>query len=287
VTEDEWRNATDPAPMLKFLRGRVSDRKLRLFDVACCRQLANLLTDERSQRAVDAAEYHADGLLAPRHLAAARAAAHQAFFDASLAEWSAEAEASFGCTVAYCRARARLYASVAALLVVSGRAGSKISNLGDLNQTNEARWRGGNYRRWGCHYFVLVAVQASELVRLYRAEGMTEHAHPSGEGFLRVEAQAGKAYGREQATQADLLRDIVRPFPLRPAPIARSVLAWNDRLVVRLARRIYDERRWADLPILADALFDAGCEDDIGSHYRQQREHVRGCWLLDLILSQQ
>jgi hypothetical protein len=53
-----------------------------------------------------------------------------------------------------------------------------------------------------------------------------------------------------------------------------------------MAQAIYDERRFDDLPILADALEEAGCDDeDILSHCRGLGPHVRGCWGLDLILA--
>src|SRR4051794_14226933 len=60
MTEAEWRACTDPRRMLEALRDRASDRKLRLFAVACCRGMGRLLPD-RSRHAVDAAERFADG----------------------------------------------------------------------------------------------------------------------------------------------------------------------------------------------------------------------------------
>ena len=74
--------------------------------------------------------------------------------------------------------------------------------------------------------------------------------------------------------------------PFRPAPAADpSWLAWNGGTVAKLAAAIYDARRFADLPILADALEDAGCDNaDILHHCRSEKEHVRGCWVIDLLL---
>ena len=62
-------------------------------------------------------------------------------------------------------------------------------------------------------------------------------------------------------------------------------LAWNDGTLRRLARSIYDDRAWEQLPILADALEDAGCTcETILEHRRAKQPHYRGCWVVDAVL---
>lgn len=81
--------------------------------------------------------------------------------------------------------------------------------------------------------------------------------------------------------QCAMLRDIFGN-PFRPLKVDPSWLTWNDGTVPKIARTIYEDRRYEELPILADALLDAGCTDEnLLAHCRQPGEHVRGCWVLD------
>jgi hypothetical protein len=83
-----------------------------------------------------------------------------------------------------------------------------------------------------------------------------------------------------------LLRDLLG-LPPRLAPVKSSWLHWNGGCVTRLARAIYEERRFEDLPVLADALEEAGCADPaILAHCRQEAEHIRGCWVVDVLTGQ-
>ncbi len=60
---------------------------------------------------------------------------------------------------------------------------------------------------------------------------------------------------------------------------------WRTSDVVGLAQAIYDDKAFERMPILADALMDAGCEEEqIIAHCRGDGPHVRGCWVVDLVL---
>jgi hypothetical protein len=94
-----------------------------------------------------------------------------------------------------------------------------------------------------------------------------------------------QAYFREAKAQTLLLRDIFFN-PFRPPPILDPAwLRWRDGTIPRLAQQMYDARDFASMPILADALEEAGCTSgDILEHCRGPGPHVRGCWVVDLVL---
>jgi hypothetical protein len=76
----------------------------------------------------------------------------------------------------------------------------------------------------------------------------------------------------------DVFANPYRPVTFHPA--------WRTSNATALATSIYDERAFDHLPILADALEDAGCDNgDVLNHCREAGEHVRGCWAVDLILN--
>ena len=93
----------------------------------------------------------------------------------------------------------------------------------------------------------------------------------------------GKDGEAATAAQPVFLRELFGPRPLRPTAAEPE---WLTSTVVALARGIYDEKAFDRMPYLADALQDAGCEDDsVLSHCRDAKHvHVRGCWVLDLML---
>ena len=87
----------------------------------------------------------------------------------------------------------------------------------------------------------------------------------------------------------DTLRVCEAHFQLRvPVRVEPAWFAWNDHTVPRIAQAIYGERAFDRMPILADALEDAGCDNaDILGHCRQPGPHVRGCWVVDLLLGKE
>jgi hypothetical protein len=227
MTEAEWLACDDPWRMLNEHQWQLpprpafTDRKLRLFACACCRQVWHQFTDPRSRRAIEVAEAYADGAATEEERYRA-ANANQDLHDES--ERNPE------------ELRLSLASSDCVMPIV---------------HTNSLAWR-----------------------------------------YERV--------GVPPAAQAALLRDICGN-PFRPAPVLlydrrlpgsveyrHPWLAWNDGTVPKLAQTIYDGRRFKDLPILADALEDAGCDNaDILNHCRGLGPHARGCCVVDLLLGKE
>ena len=110
-------------------------------------------------------------------------------------------------------------------------------------------------------------------------------------------ASSEKLYLRAVGYSDDVLRHWVRGYrPEDRARLARCVFGnpfrltavdrtWLSSTVLALAAGIYEERVFDRLPILADALEEAGCSDgDVLGHCRGGGQHARGCWVVDLLL---
>jgi hypothetical protein len=89
----------------------------------------------------------------------------------------------------------------------------------------------------------------------------------------------------EHERQSQLLR-CVMGNPFRPAVVIES--RWQTSTVIDLATAIYEECAFDRMPILADALMDAACDnDEITGHCRSEGPHVKGCWVIDLLLGKE
>ena len=212
MTEAEWLTCASCSPMLAFVTHRSSQRKLRLFAVACCHRVRRLLPEPEGTKSVDVAERLADGL-------------------ATNAERRAAA-------------------------VTTGRGPASYTVA--VNAYEAA---------------VAVARQtATALADTYRKDG--DAVGP--EWDLRR--------NDELSAQAALLRCIFGN-PFRPVTLDPS---WRTSTVVALTEGIYADRAFDRLPILADALQDAGCDnEDVLAHCRAGGPHARGCWVVDLLLGKE
>jgi hypothetical protein len=279
MTEQEWLTCTDPQKMLESLSGKASDRKLRLFAVASCRRLGNLLTDERSKRAVETAEMFADGLATDEDREAALKAAWNVKKEGLLLQeaqrenescgaeqikaeatlWAAEAGA-------WTVAEAALQAANSSSLVLQGALELEAAYLmsRSTGMTTEAQ----AVAMWEAHLF-----GGDEEKKKAACSWFSEKAAIARSDLQRRKHAAAE---KERCRQSDLLRDFFNLAGLGTAPRG---------LVVKLAQAIYDERRFEDLPTLADALEEDGCTDPtILSHCRGPGPHTRGCCVVDAIL---
>jgi hypothetical protein len=197
MTEAEWLATSEPVEMLVFLKERGSDRKLRLFAVACCRAISEYFPSAEYDETVRWAELFAEGMASQRQF-----------------------------TQKYRRFTSRFNGAVAEVLYALA--------------VESAMWS---------------AVEVARRTRIFPA--------------------------RARGPQALLLRDVIGN-PEHPVSVNPAWLTSDVRL---LAEGIYNERAFDRMPILADALQDAGCDSaEILDHCRGAGPHVRGCWVVDLVL---
>jgi hypothetical protein len=228
MNEMEWLTGTDPAAMLDWLEGKVSDRKLRLFACACARRYWHLLRYPPPRQGIEAAEQFADGLMGPSALEEARGRAELSAGDAPYLE---------------------AFAYLAALATTEELALDAARNARESARQMAVR-------------------EAANEVLPYEDEA-------------QIDAEAS---AQECRAQCELIRDVFGN-PFRPIHLDRYWLDWNGGFIACMARQIYEERRFQELPYLADALMDAGCGNEILlRHLHVPQGHMRGCWVLDLLL---
>jgi hypothetical protein len=239
--------------MLALLCGKVTERKLRLFACACCRRIWHLVNEQRCRRAVVMAERYADGSLSAAELKAVADAAGEAQREA------------YDATVEGVSVGARYHAS----FIASYAYAAALSGTWNFGPTDAPYSRYREALNVGGAYAAAVKAAANSGV----AAANAAQVELGIDGLLAEVA--------EKVGQCSVLRDIFGN-PFRIAAIDSSHLT---PAAVALARLAYEELAFDRLPILGDALEDAGCADAaILEHCHGPGPHARGCWVLDLIL---
>jgi hypothetical protein len=255
MTEAERLASNDPTPMIGFVRDKTSARKLRLLAVAACRRITNHFSDERSRHGVEAAERFADAEIDEVQLDHALTAAFEASEATTYADLSDDRH------------------HVRHLLAEAAR---QVSQPPGTLVPQSGRWV--PYDGWQS------LVSIAEAVGLLHPDSVVQRVpYPEGDLITSSGMELKIPVSlTEQTAQSFLLRDIFGN-PFRPVAFDPT---WRTDTAVSLARGMYDSRNFGAMPILADALQDAGCEDEqILTHCRGANQpRVRRCWVCDLVL---
>jgi hypothetical protein len=247
MTEQEWLACIDPMPLLNFLRGRASNRQLRLFALACCHRCRRFITDPRSAAALDFAERHAErGVARVRGRREIAAAAHGAYADLRDRVQGAD-------PVRFAEALVAIGGSLAARRLVT---------LGDDRHAADA-----------------VSESLASSVAFERAL-----RDPRGGPLKWDPAAVGPEKAAQVELLRDILGSLFRPVSVSPACLTPPVVALAQAAYDQreMPAGTLDVAR---LAVLADALEEAGCTDsNLLGHLRGPGPHVRGCWAVDLLL---
>jgi hypothetical protein len=247
LEEGLWDQMLDPGKMLHHVRGRASPRKLRLWCVACCRALLGpWLARDWCGPALDAAERFAEGRAGDDEREVHRQRAAEAHNYASDLERTTGSRA----------AGAETAAAAAVVLALAAYEDDPAATVGQCMRESAS---------------------APATLAFAPEQGLPALLRPRQ---LVRDEQMRKA----RAVQCELAREVFG-HPFRPARIEPTWLALEGGAVASLARAIYHGGDFGEMPVLADALEEAGCADAvILGHCRSATGHVRGCWLLDGLL---
>jgi hypothetical protein len=247
MTEAEWLECDDPVRLLSFATQQLPFRKVLLYGVACCREQWHLFPNPYSRAAVEWAERYADGLVTRDDE------------DYSDLDWRSEGAALH---YEYVLATARPNRVEAWEAWWDEESTHDLARLsGQIPSPEE----------------VTEEEIDSETARLCNAAYLAQHLmHLDNSSPLDLTLSRYQSF-----LTVPLLRDIFgNPFRLVELPQPWRSLEWIDH-----ARWMYESRDFSAMPILADALQDAGCEDEhLLEHCRGPGPHVRGCWVMDLLL---
>jgi hypothetical protein len=133
----------------------------------------------------------------------------------------------------------------------------------------------------GADYLMGAAANRCRSSAGHAADGDLLRAHDSLAEVVDILIDQDWDNTRRLKRMAEACRDVFgNPFrPVRFSP------EWRTETAVGLAWQMYRSRKFSAMPILADALQDAGCDSaDILDHCRSPGPHVRGCWVVDLVL---
>jgi hypothetical protein len=308
MTEAGWWDAADPTSMLEFLRGRATDRKLRLFACACVRRALSLEETATPplrrlfvqphhpeeyqaeiaflRHALRLSEQRADGVVSEtewdefvdrfrRHPVAGCPGGYE-LTDAAKPDLAPVAVFEFLTLAAF--ASVQVPADATAAAHFAGLVATTLRFLaagpGQASRQVESNRQSLPDPVAAYHASFRYQIQGADGLYWVADEDVVE---ANGYAVLVAWAEARKE-------TCGLLREVFSN-PLRsptPAP------SWLTPTVIALATGIYADRAFDRMPILADALEDAGCEDaNILSHCRGDGAHVRGCWVIDLLLGKE
>ena len=286
MLESEWNHCGDPVALLNYLDKRITERQFRLIACACARRLESLFESGASSLAIGAAEKYADGLITADELRQAEEDARKALTMATREAHSIWAQGPAAVTAR--RAWVKVWARTAAANTCERDIHAISAPSLETDSQGNPAVRTAQVASWA-----LEVLQEPEKAN---ENDSADTETPLFFAFLRglkttvrriaEDAQNGLE-ASESVVQARIVRDILGN-PFRPVAFAHQWRFDHNWTAYKVAEEIYENRTFADLPILGDALEDAGCADKaILDHLRAPMLHVRGCWVLDLVLDKE
>jgi hypothetical protein len=284
MDEEQWKSCGHPHTMLQFLAGRLSDCRFQLLACGICRRLEHLLVDARSIKALLLCEEYADGnsscdreraddiamaaglaTRAERERAQAVQRQEEEFHPLRPSWWDTTK------AVELCDDRENA-AWLVWRIAIEVPLPPEVKNQEPLSDG-------------------LTGVYVSRTVVIHQTTGgpldPASLAEFAAEHVIDIATKdAEKDEDRAFRTSICEVIRCVAGNPFQETVVDPAWLSWNGGTIARIAEAIRTERAFDRLPILADALEEAGCANaEMLGHCRSTGPHVRGCWVVDALAS--